>query len=318
MIGSADSFRLAVAPWHDVAAETVLAEAGFTLVDADGDYEALLWLDRTPGSVEDYIKTAPSLRIIQAAETGQEKWAGLREKYPQLEFRFAGNAYSKEVAEHGLALVLALIKSLDVAATSQRWGRVHAQEIGGRTVLLAGFGGIGRHMAMVLTAMGARCYGMSSRQLHAPDGKTIDLDPSDTERLRVLTGVESWDIIANCLPLNPSTQHFFTLQRFRELAKDSIFINIGRGGTVDQEGLRSAMAEGLVRAAGLDVTDPEPLPADHPLWKDQRVLISSHSGNPVASRSTRLAKVAVQNFLSCTERETLPLGAGESAPASRR
>lgn len=309
MKDSAQRIRVAIAPWPDAAVHSVLVEAGFSVVDSDGDYEALLWLDRLPGDVEDYLGSAPSLSIVQAAETGQEKWGGLRKKYPWLEFRFAGNAYSKEVAEHGLALVLALIKSLDLAATSQRWGRVHAQEIGGRTVLVAGFGGIGRHMARILTAMGARCYGMSSQQLHAPDGKIVDLDPSDTEKLRVITGVERWDIIANCLPLNHTTEGFFTLETFRRLARDSIFINVGRGGTVDQDGLRSAMTEGLVRAAGLDVTVPEPLPEDHPLWTDERVLITSHSGNPAASRSTRLASVAVQNFRAYVDDHIASAGA---------
>ena len=82
--------------------------------------------------------------------------------------------------------------------------------------------------------------------------------------------------MANCLPLTPDTKHIFDREVFRTMPSTAFFVNVGRGGTVDTEALIEALEAGEIAGAGLDVTDPEPLPPDHPLWKTRGVIITPH------------------------------------------
>jgi phosphoglycerate dehydrogenase-like enzyme len=84
------------------------------------------------------------------------------------------------------------------------------------------------------------------------------------------------DVVVNCLPMTPDTADMFDARVFKVMKPTAFFVNVGRGGTVDTDALVAALHAGMIAGAGLDVTDPEPLPADHPLWKAPNLIITPH------------------------------------------
>jgi phosphoglycerate dehydrogenase-like enzyme len=150
----------------------------------------------------------------------------------------------------------------------------------GSTVLVLGYGSIGKALASRLTPFGARVVGVAQ---HAR------LDALTPESLPGL--LPDADVVVDLLPLTSDTRKFVDAKFFAQMKAGAIFVNAGRGGTVDTDALLDAVRSGRIRAA-LDVTDPEPLPADHPLWKEPDVLITPHIAGTVAQWERRAYRFA--------------------------
>jgi phosphoglycerate dehydrogenase-like enzyme len=138
-------------------------------------------------------------------------------------------------------------------------------------MLVVGLGGIGTEVARLAHAAGMRVTAIrSSRRWGPPFVAKVGL----TEDL------EAWlaeaDVVVNCLPLTEATARVFDAEMFEAMRDDALFINVGRGGTVDTDALIEALVEGRIAGAGLDVTDPEPLPDGHPLWEAPNLIITPH------------------------------------------
>ena len=105
------------------------------------------------------------------------------------------------------------------------------------------------------------------------------------------------DVIAMCVPSTPSTHHLLNAERIAKLKTDAIVINAGRGDAIDTQALADALANGMIRGAGLDVTEPEPLPAASPLWSEPKCLITPHvaGGNHLESTERRIIAIALGN-----------------------
>lgn len=100
-----------------------------------------------------------------------------------------------------------------------------------------------------------------------------------------------------CVPSTPSTHHLLNAERIAKLKTDAIVINAGRGDAIDTQALADALANGMIRGAGLDVTEPEPLPAASPLWSEPKCLITPHvaGGNHLESTERRIIAIALGN-----------------------
>ena len=105
------------------------------------------------------------------------------------------------------------------------------------------------------------------------------------------------DVIAMCVPSTPSTHHLLNAERIAKLKTDAIVINAGRGDAIDTQALADALANGMIRGAGLDVTEPEPLPVASPLWSEPKCLITPHvaGGNHLESTERRIIAIALGN-----------------------
>ncbi len=147
-------------------------------------------------------------------------------------------------------------------------------------MLVLGYGSIGRALAARLVPFGARVTGVAQ---HA---RQDAVTPESLPRL-----LPDADVVVDLLPLTPATQQFVDAGFFSQMKAGAIFVNAGRGGTVDTSALLDALRTGRIRAA-LDVTDPEPLPADHPLWKEPNVLITPHIAGTVARWERRAYRFA--------------------------
>jgi phosphoglycerate dehydrogenase-like enzyme len=183
------------------------------------------------------------------------------------------------MAEHSIALMYALARSLHVSvgrqATGAGWGGGFAgsqpQSLTGKTVLVVGLGGIGLEVAKRAHALGMKVIATRNSSREKPDYVSY-VGLAD----ELPTLIQQADVVVSALPLVPATTNLFDARMFARMKKTAYFINVGRGGSVVTDDLVAALNSGVIAGAGLDVTEPEPLPRDHALWKAKNVIITPH------------------------------------------
>lgn len=187
----------------------------------------------------------------------------------------ATGAYGLALSEHMLAQLLAMMKKLYPYYENQKQCLWHDEgpvtSIYGATALVVGLGDIGGNFASRLKALGAHVIGMRRRSMAVPDyaDEMASLDQLDTYLAKA-------DIVASSLPGTAATLHLFNKERFAAMKQGAYFLNIGRGSAVVTADLCAAVQSGHLAGAAVDVTDPEPLPADHPMWKVPGIYITPH------------------------------------------
>lgn len=187
------------------------------------------------------------------------------------------------IGEHVIAMVLALARGLPAFAKGMEQGTwMRSTEataamfpVAGKTMLVIGLGGIGTEAAQRGAALGMRVIGTRNSSREGPP--FVEYVGLSDELLDL---VGQADVIVNALPLTDATRNLLDADFFAATKAGALFVNVGRGATVDTEALTESIRNGQIGGAGLDVTDPEPLPADHPLWQFDNVIITPH----VASR----------------------------------
>lgn len=244
------------------------------------------------------FKLLPGLQVVQAFSAGVDNLLPLIP--PGVVLCSAVGVHDASVSEWVVAAILAMGRRLPEFGDAQRraeWNRAIAEpdrfsnhpvdDLEGKTVLVLGHGSIGKALGLRLAPFGARVVGIAQ---HAREGaKRPDALP------RLLPDA---DVVVDLLPLTPDTQKFVDAEFLTRMKPGALFVNAGRGGTVDTDALLDALRADHIRAA-LDVTDPEPLPADHPLWRTPNVLITPHIAGTVArweSRAYRFAGEQIRRY----------------------
>lgn len=210
---------------------------------------------------------------------------------------------SPVIGEHAVAMMLSLSRGLTQQAKTMAegsWNRSIGDEIGmmsvdGKTVLVVGLGGIGRAAAKRSAALGMRVLATRNSSRSGPD--YVDYVGLSDE-LFELAGQA--DVVINALPLTPETEGLFDKAFFDAVKPGVIFVNVARGASVVTNDLVAALDDGRVAGAGLDVTDPEPLPSDHVLWRMPNVIITPHIawyGNN-RERQVALARENIRRFIA--------------------
>jgi phosphoglycerate dehydrogenase-like enzyme len=208
-----------------------------------------------------------------------------------------GDALAAPVATHAVMLLLALQRLLPTFMANQN-RRVWDRSISARavipnqsTVLVIGFGHIGREIARLLRAFGTRIISVTrSGAPHALADEAVPL----TKLLDVLPRA---DAIMIAVPLDATTQGLFGSRTLNACKRGAFLVNIARGSVVDSLALIDALTTGVIAGAGLDVTDPEPLPKDHPLWGAPNLIISPHFAGACGRIGTqRMAAIAEDNL----------------------
>ena len=183
------------------------------------------------------------------------------------------------IGEHAVAMVLALARRLPVFAKRMQtgtWARgpgtmSSMTSLAGKTMLVVGLGGIGTEAARRAAALGMQVVGTRNSSREGPPFvQYVGL----SDELLELAGQA--DVIVNTLPLTGATRGLLDSAFFDATKPGALFVNVGRGATVDTDALVMAIRSGQIGGAGLDVTEPEPLPADHPLWQLDNVIITPH------------------------------------------
>ena len=194
---------------------------------------------------------------------------------------------SPAIGEHAVAMMLSLARGLPRFAKAMpdgAWRRDLAQEPGmvtvsGKTVLVLGLGGIGSEVAKRASALGMRVTATRNSSREGPP--YVDYVGLSDEMAELAAKA---DFVVNALPLTAATKGLLDQAFFAQLKPGSYFVNVGRGGTVDTAALFDALEAGRLAGAGLDVTDPEPLPAEHPLWQMPNVIITPHISSTGSDR----------------------------------
>jgi phosphoglycerate dehydrogenase-like enzyme len=285
--------RLQALLGDDLAVVSSLGE----LEAAIGDADALLCPDPVfSAQVAETVRAkARRLRWLQLLTQGFER-AQANGVPAGVAVTNAGDAYSPAVAMHAVSLLLALQRRFPAVLANQGkrdWNRALSAELtspAGGTVAIVGFGSIGQEIARLLRAFGARVVSLTRSA--APHPMADEALPV-SELHAVLPRADAVVIAA---PLDASTRRLIGAKELALFRRSAMLINISRGGIVDTAALVEALRGGRIAGAGLDVTDPEPLPADHPLWTAPNLIISPHVAGAVGKAGfERLADIAARN-----------------------
>lgn len=211
----------------------------------------------------------------------------------------AGTAYGHIISQYVVGQILSLMQNLPTYVRQQQrraWkGAGPVLSLEGANVLIFGTGDLGSCTARRLVGFDVRCVGVcrnTNRTLEHFD-ELVTLDKADG----CLSGA---DVVINTLPNTPQTAGYMDEQRLRSMKRSAILVNVGRGNFVDCEALARVLAEGHLWGAALDVTNPEPLPASHPLWQEPRCAITPHEAGGAFGKNPgtedRICDVCCENL----------------------
>lgn len=230
--------------------------------------------------VAEVIEAGPRIRWVQRMYAGVERCVAI----PAFAERGIVLTNMQKVAgsvmaEHVLAMMFGLTRGLAAYVPAQARGEWADEavpesrlwEVKGRTMLIVGLGGIGTEVAKRAHALGMHVLATRNSGTEGPD-YVAEVGLPD----KLLPFAGRADVVVSTLPLTAQTKGLMDKAFFDAVKRGALFINVGRGGTVVTGDLLAALEDGRLGGAGLDVTDPEPLPPDHPLWRAQNVIITPH------------------------------------------
>jgi phosphoglycerate dehydrogenase-like enzyme len=256
----------------------------------------------------EWLDTMPALRWVQLSSAGADHMIaqGLFTRRPDLVVTTASGIHAIPIGEHVIGMILAFARGFPTAMHNQRegrWVRYPTREAHGQTLGLIGYGPISRRIAQI-----AHVLGMEVRVLRRSGATPQEGDDTEPvarfygpDALSDLLGASDYVVLA--APLTAETRGLIDAAALRAMRSTAVLINIGRGPLVVQPDLIAALEAGTIAGAGLDVTDPEPLPADSPLWHLPNVLITPHvaGSNPhYNARATALFCDNLRRYLAGT------------------
>jgi len=258
------------------------------------------------GKAAEAVRTrAKKLRWMQVLTAGYDNAKKLGVP-PGTQVTNVGDALAPAVGLHAVALLLALQRQVPAFIENQKrsaWDRAAVARMSvplGTTSLVLGFGHIGREIGRILRALGSHVIGVSRNP--SPHESADEVAP--ISQLHAL--LPRADAIMIALPLDPATHKLFGAREFALCKRNAIIVNIARGGIIDPVALREALNSGQIAGAGLDVTDPEPLPAGDPLWQAQNLIITPHCAGGAGRVTTdRIAAAAADNLARFARGEPL-------------
>lgn len=197
----------------------------------------------------------------------------------------ASGAYGVILAEHAVAMIMALCRDLPRYAENRLrrlWQpRFPDKPIEGSTVLILGAGDIGMNTARLLRPLARRIIGVRRVKRDTPEDFDEMISFDELDEL-----LPQADIISCSLPATKETFHLLDERRLRLMKQDAVLVNVGRGSLIPTEALCRVLNEGLLRGVGLDVTELEPLPEDSPLWDCERLIITPHTAGSAADQDS--------------------------------
>jgi len=245
------------------------------------------------------VLAMPHLRWYQQWGAGAEwimEHPEIRER--DLMVTNASGVHAVPISEHLLAMMLALARRIPDAVRAQdrhewlRGGWSHPVfELAGKTLLLIGVGAIGLRTARLAAALEMHVIGVRRDPERQVRGIERMVGPDDLDAV-----LPEADLVVLTVPLTPETRHLIGAKQFALIKPTATIYNIGRGGTIDQEALMEALRNGQIAGAGLDVTDPEPLPPDSPLWDLDNVLITGHYSGSTPAYDERALAIFEENL----------------------
>ena len=263
--------------------EAAVRDAGGVLSSAESA-EAVIWASNDVEALIPFL--FDGVRWVQLYAAGVDAWirGGVIDRSRL--WTAGKGVYGAVIAEYCLALLLACAARLPEAARARAWNPLTADSISGKTVGVIGAGGIGSELIRLLEPFGARTLAIT-RTGRTVQGATESYGLGGLDRV-----LRDSDYVALCAASTPQSRGLLSRERIALMKPNSFVVNIARGALIDTDALVEAIDEGRVRGAALDVTDPEPLPDDHPLWHLPTVIVTPHmSGSAPAWRESFAARL---------------------------
>lgn len=270
--------------------------------------EMLVWPEVILGNLKaaSQVSHAENLKWIQLNNAGTEGYCeeGLLPNDALL--TNATGAYGLAISEHMIGCLFELRKKLHLYRDNQRvctWkSEGHVGVIEGSTVLSVGMGDIGCSFLRRMKALGCHTIGVK---------RTVSERPEYVDELMTIDELDQVlpiaDVVALSMPGNAETYHTIDAKRLEMLKPNAVLINVGRGGAIDTEALTRCLYEERIAGAALDVTDPEPLPSEHPLWKAPNAIITPHISGGYALPETleQIVDICAENLRHYMQGEPL-------------
>jgi len=229
------------------------------------------------------LEASPDITLIQAGYAGVDALPLDVLQKRETIIASAKGIHNTQMSELFFAMVLYCGRNMGAWAAQKikrEWNKQPVKDtffLGGKSLCIVGYGTIGKKIAMIAQTFDMRVTGVRSSV--APEDRLND--PFTDEVIPVdelIDTLSTSDIVLNLLPLTSNTQNFFDAKRLGAMKAGSMFVNLGRGGTVDDEALINALDNETVRCAALDVFREEPLPEKHPFWSHPGIIITPHIG----------------------------------------
>lgn len=218
----------------------------------------------------------PAIGWVQLPMAGvdafSEVMSALAERKP-LVWTSAKGAYAQPVAEHALALSLALLRLFPQRILATSWSANGGTSLYGREVLIVGAGGIALELIRLMEPFGVRVTIVRRSSEPVPGAaRTVTAE-------HLLDVIPEADVVVIAAAFTSATHFLIGETELRAMKDTAILVNIARGGLVDTDALAGALASRMIAGAGIDVTDPEPLPDGHPLWNERNIIITPHTAD---------------------------------------
>lgn len=252
--------------------EAAVVAAGANLVSLDETVGALIWTDYSkPENLDDLLASNQQIEWVQLPFAGVDAFAEVLRH--DVKFTSAKGAYRQPVAEHALALMLALARKLPERVVAKSWGKKFAVSIYDSKVLIVGGGGIAEELLGLLAPFRTQVTVVRKHPGPMPYANSVvGFDELDAQ-------IAEADFVVLAAALTDETEGLFSLKRFELMKPTAYLVNIARGKMIDSEALFTALDQGLIAGAAIDVTDPEPLPDGHKLWAAPNLLITPHTAD---------------------------------------
>jgi phosphoglycerate dehydrogenase-like enzyme len=299
--------RVAIGPEHESLVVDAVKAGGGEPADADSPADALVWM--APGDTAGLRRAvaATGARWVQLSSAGVERVAAAGLLDTEHTWTCAKGLYAEPVAEHALMLALAGLRLLPERVIATTWGRSAGESLYDQPVTILGGGGITASLLALLAPFRVTATVVRRTAEPVPGAaRTV----ATGALMSVLPGAR---VVFLALALTPDTERIIGAAQLAAMGPGSWLINVARGRHVDTAALVTALDEGVIAGAGLDVTDPEPLPDGHPLWTQQRCIITPHTADTQEMTEGPLARRIRDNVAKFAAGEPLE---GQIDPAA--
>ena len=264
---------IAIEPKSFTSYEQAVVSAGGKVAPLSKEVKALIWTDySSPELLAKILSENPQIEWVQLPFAGVDAFAKILSA--PVRFTSAKGSYKEPVAEHALALALALGRKLPIRVKATSWGKREAVSFYDSKVLIIGAGGIAEELIGMLKPFRAKISVCRNQGEAKVPGAIEVFGPASLSK-----NISDADLVVVACALTDKTRGMFDLELFSKMKSTAFLVNVARGPIVNTSDLLKALDQGLLAGAAVDVTDPEPLPDGHPMFGRDDLIVTPHTAD---------------------------------------
>ena len=264
---------VAIEPKSDLAYEQAVVSGGGEVAALSDQVSALIWTDYSaPEKLAKVLEQNPQIEWVQLPFAGVDAFADVLSA--PVKFTSAKGSYKEPVAEHALALSLALGRKIPVRVKATSWGKREAVSFYDSNILIVGAGGITQELIGMLKPFRAR-ISVCRNQAELPVPGSTDVFGLE----QLAKKISEADLVVIACALTDKTRGLFDLELMSKMKPTAFLVNVARGPIIKTADLLTALDQGLIAGAAVDVTDPEPLPEGHPFFGRDDLIVTPHTAD---------------------------------------